>query len=215
MISPRTNQELVRENIGSSSKGKSYGFAILIIVAIGGLVVAGVGVSHYCGAISTLHQVHATIMIAVGGGSSFILTMIGIVVKLRNRRHSLKAAQKLTRQEKFPEDIKFKQYGKPMSPSFSGKEGNDTGDPASKFTTQDKSGLNQQSNFREYSLPNPPIHSLKAPQKLTTQEKFPEDINSNRRPKPPEALLLGRKGNDIDNPNFKFNTQTRMILLRS
>ncbi|MEZ5315046.1 MAG: hypothetical protein R3E91_02390 [Chlamydiales bacterium] len=81
----------------SPSKGKSYGFAILIIVAIGGLVVAGVGVSHYCGAISTLHQVHATMMIAVGGGSSFILLIIALAIKVRNRRHLTKPIKNFTK----------------------------------------------------------------------------------------------------------------------
>ncbi|MEZ5315043.1 MAG: hypothetical protein R3E91_02375 [Chlamydiales bacterium] len=89
----------------SSSKCNTFGFAILIIVGIGGLIVAGVGVSHCFGAISTLHQVHATIMMAIGGGSSFILTMIALVMKVRNRGNSLKRDEECTKHspaEKLP-----------------------------------------------------------------------------------------------------------------
>ncbi|MEZ5315044.1 MAG: hypothetical protein R3E91_02380 [Chlamydiales bacterium] len=61
------------------------------------MIVAGVGVSHCFGAISTLHQVHATIMMAVGGGSSFILLIIALVMKVRNRRHLTKPIKNFTK----------------------------------------------------------------------------------------------------------------------
>jgi len=63
----------------SLSKLKTYGFAIVIIMAIGGLAVSGVGVAGFfhVGALSNLSQINAIIMMAVGGGMGIILLVAG------------------------------------------------------------------------------------------------------------------------------------------
>ena len=64
---------------------KTYGFAIAIIIGIGGLAVGGVGVAGYFGgAISNLNQVHAIIMMAAGGGGGAILFIVGVVGTVKN-----------------------------------------------------------------------------------------------------------------------------------
>ena len=64
---------------------KTYGFAIAIIIGIGGLAVGGVGAAGYFGgAISNLNQVHAIIMMAAGGGGGAILFIVGVVGTVKN-----------------------------------------------------------------------------------------------------------------------------------
>jgi hypothetical protein len=60
-----------------ASKLKTFGFAIAIIIGIGGLAVGGVGIVRYFGAISNLHQVHAIIMMAAGGGA-ILIGLVGV-----------------------------------------------------------------------------------------------------------------------------------------
>lgn len=72
----------------SPSKLKTYGFAIAIIIGIGGLAVGGVGAAGYFGAISNLNQVHAIIMMAAGGGGGAILFIIGVVGTVKNCKTS-------------------------------------------------------------------------------------------------------------------------------
>ncbi len=67
----------------SPSKGKPWGFAIAIIVGIGGLAVGAVGLA---GALSNRAQVGAIIMMAAGGGSGIILLIIGIVGIVKNQQ---------------------------------------------------------------------------------------------------------------------------------
>ena len=68
---------------------KTYGFAIAIIIGIGGLAVGGVGAAGYFGgAISNLNQVHAIIMMAAGGGGGAILLIIGVVGTIKNCKTS-------------------------------------------------------------------------------------------------------------------------------
>ena len=61
--------------------------ALVIIVGIGGLVAAGVGVAAFCqvGSLSQLSQVHAIILMAAGGGGGLLLIVIGSVVCHKNR----------------------------------------------------------------------------------------------------------------------------------
>jgi hypothetical protein len=75
---------------------KTYGFAIAIIIGIGGLAVGGVGVAGYFGgAISNLNQVHAIIMMAAGGGGGFLLLAIGAVKSVRSYRQYVEDNQNL------------------------------------------------------------------------------------------------------------------------
>jgi hypothetical protein len=70
------------------SKLKTYGFIIAIIVGIGGLAIGGAGVvGHFhVGALSSLDQIDAIIMMAIGGGGGAILFIIGIVGTVKNRK---------------------------------------------------------------------------------------------------------------------------------
>jgi hypothetical protein len=72
------------------SKLKTYGFAIAIIVGIGGLAVGAAGLAGYfhVGALSNMAQVDAIIMMAVGGGGGIILLIIGVVGTVKNRQSS-------------------------------------------------------------------------------------------------------------------------------
>ncbi len=63
---------------------KTYGFAIAIIIGIGGLAVGGVGAAGYFGAISNLNQVHAIIMMAAGSGGGAVLFIVGVVGTVKN-----------------------------------------------------------------------------------------------------------------------------------
>lgn len=63
---------------------KTYGFAIAIIIGIGGLAVGGIGAAGYFGAISNLNQVHAIIMMAAGGGGGTVLFIVGVVGTVKN-----------------------------------------------------------------------------------------------------------------------------------
>jgi hypothetical protein len=71
-----------------SSKLKTYGFIIAIIVGIGGLAVGGAGVAGYfhVGALSNMAQIDAIIMMAVGGGGGITLLIVGIVGTVKNRK---------------------------------------------------------------------------------------------------------------------------------
>jgi hypothetical protein len=72
------------------SKLKTYGFAIAIIVGVGGLAVGAAGLVGYfhVGALSNMAQVDAIIMMAVGGGGGTILLIIGVVGTVKNRQSS-------------------------------------------------------------------------------------------------------------------------------
>lgn len=69
------------------SKLKTYGFAIAIIVGIGGLAVGATGLAGYFhgGALSNMAQVNAIIMMAASGGG-VILLIVGIVGTVKNRK---------------------------------------------------------------------------------------------------------------------------------
>lgn len=70
----------------SSSTCKTYGFILAIILGLGGLAVAAVGVTGYfqVGALSNLDQVHAIAMMATGG-SMGILLLSGVIIRsIRN-----------------------------------------------------------------------------------------------------------------------------------
>ena len=70
------------------SKGKTIGFAIVIILGLGGLAVAGVGLGGYlqAGSLSSLGQVNSIIMMAAGGGGGIIFLIIGIIGSVKNRQ---------------------------------------------------------------------------------------------------------------------------------
>jgi hypothetical protein len=70
------------------SKGRTIGFAIVIILGLGGLAMAGVGLSGYlqAGSLSSLGQVNSIIMMAAGGGGGIIFLVIGIVGSVKNRQ---------------------------------------------------------------------------------------------------------------------------------
>ena len=72
------------------SKLKTYGFAIAIIVGIGGLAIGAAGLAGYfhVGALSNMAQVDAIIMMAAGGGGGTILLIIGVVGTVKNRQSS-------------------------------------------------------------------------------------------------------------------------------
>ena len=72
------------------SKLKTYGFAIAIIVGIGGLAVGAAGLAGYfhVGALSNMAQIDAIIMMAAGGGGGTILLIIGVVGTVKNRQSS-------------------------------------------------------------------------------------------------------------------------------
>ena len=72
------------------SKGKTIGFAIVIILGLGGLAVAGVGLGGYlqAGSLSSLGQVNSIIMMAAGGGGGIVFLIIGIVGSVKNRQTS-------------------------------------------------------------------------------------------------------------------------------
>src|ERR1700722_18306303 len=63
------------------SKLETYGFAIAIIVGIGGLAVGAAGLAGYfhVGALSNMAQIDAIIMMAAGGGGGIILLIVGVV----------------------------------------------------------------------------------------------------------------------------------------
>jgi hypothetical protein len=67
---------------------KTYGFAIAIIVGIGGLAVGATGLAGYfhVGALSSMAQVDAIIMMAAGGGGGIILLIVGVVGTVKNRQ---------------------------------------------------------------------------------------------------------------------------------
>lgn len=72
------------------SKGKTIAFAILIILGLGGLAVAGVGLGGYlqAGSLSNLGQVNSIIMMAAGGGGGIVFLIIGIVGSVRRQTSS-------------------------------------------------------------------------------------------------------------------------------
>lgn len=80
------------------SKGNSCGLALLIIGSVGGLLVGGIGIAGFChvGALGSLNQVQAIIMMATGG-ALFLASIIICIVK--NRINSCQS----TRRSKNPE----------------------------------------------------------------------------------------------------------------
>ncbi len=70
------------------SKLKTYGFAIAIIVGVGGFIAGGVGIAGCLGAISNLNKVHAILMMVAGGGGGIVLFSAGIVGTVKNRRNN-------------------------------------------------------------------------------------------------------------------------------
>lgn len=65
----------------SSSKARSLGFVLLIIVGIGGLAVASAGVCAYfhVGHLSQLSQIQAVILMSAGGGGGLLFIIAGAV----------------------------------------------------------------------------------------------------------------------------------------
>ncbi len=82
-----------RHSSHSPSKLRTYGCAILIIVGIGSLVAAGVGIGALgaqqgwwaAGSLSHLNQVHAIILMSAGGGGGIAFLIIGIVVSVKRK----------------------------------------------------------------------------------------------------------------------------------
>ncbi|MFC2049064.1 hypothetical protein ACFLR2_00100 [Chlamydiota bacterium] len=72
------------------SQCKTIGFAIVIILGLGSLAVAGVGLGGYLpvGSLSSLGQVNSIIMMAAGGGGGIVFLTIGIVGSVKNRQKS-------------------------------------------------------------------------------------------------------------------------------
>jgi hypothetical protein len=68
------------------SKGKTIGFAIVIILSLGGLVVGGVGLGGYlqAGSLSSIGQVNSILMMAAFGGGGIVSMVIGIVGSVKN-----------------------------------------------------------------------------------------------------------------------------------
>ena len=75
---------------GLSSKLSACGFAIAIIVGVGGLVTTAIGCAGYLGAISNLNQVHAMIMVVSGGGGGAIFLITGLVGTVKRQQCSQK-----------------------------------------------------------------------------------------------------------------------------
>lgn len=72
------------------SKFKTFGFAVLIIFGIGGLVVAGVGTGGllHAGSLTNLGRANSIIMIVIGGVGGISLLVIGIVGFVNTRSGS-------------------------------------------------------------------------------------------------------------------------------
>ncbi|MCC5832658.1 MAG: hypothetical protein JJU12_06410 [Chlamydiales bacterium] len=72
------------------SKFKRYGFAIAIIMGVGGTAAGAAGLAGYfhLGALSNMAQVDAIIMMAGGGGGGIIMLIVGVVGTLKNRQRS-------------------------------------------------------------------------------------------------------------------------------
>src|ERR1700722_4434952 len=72
------------------SKLETYGFAIAIILGIGGLAVGAAGLAGYfhVGALSNMAQIDVIIMMIACGGGGTILLIIGAVGTVKNRQSS-------------------------------------------------------------------------------------------------------------------------------
>jgi hypothetical protein len=68
------------------SRGKTIGFAIVVILFLSSLAVAGIGIGGYlqAGSLSQLSQIHAMIMMAAGGCGGIIFLIVGIVGLVKN-----------------------------------------------------------------------------------------------------------------------------------
>lgn len=84
----RTGEHSSNHNIvkNEPSEGKTIGFAIVIILGFGSLVVAGVGLGGYlqAGSLSSIGQVNSIIMMAAGGGGGIVFLVVGIVGSVKN-----------------------------------------------------------------------------------------------------------------------------------
>lgn len=71
-----------------SSKLKTYGFAIAIIIGTAGLAIGIAGLAGYChvGTLSNWRKLDAIIMMTVGGGGGVILLIIGFIGTIKNRQ---------------------------------------------------------------------------------------------------------------------------------
>lgn len=105
-----------------SSKYKTLGIAIAIIVGIGGFVVAGVGLGELgvqqgwwkIGTLSNLSQIQAIVMMGMGGGGGIIFLIIGIVSSIQHQKSSREISQTTVQSsnESMAEEIKRKKmYG--------------------------------------------------------------------------------------------------------
>ncbi|HEY4832974.1 MAG TPA: hypothetical protein VIH61_10495 [Waddliaceae bacterium] len=72
------------------SKLKTFWFAIAIIVGLGSLAAAGVGLGGYlqAGSLSSLGRVNSIIMMTAGGVAGIVFLIIGIVGSVKNRQKS-------------------------------------------------------------------------------------------------------------------------------
>ena len=85
----------------SPSKLKTYGFAIAIIVGIGGVAVGAAGLAGFfhVGALSNMAQIDAIIMASVGGGLGIILLITGVDGTVKNRHSTTRQSGSTKRAE--------------------------------------------------------------------------------------------------------------------
>src|SRR6478609_8544613 len=105
------------------SKGKTIGFAIVIILGLGGLALAGEGLGGYlqAGSLSSLGQVNSMIMMAAGGGGGMLFLIIGIVGSVKNRQTSSHQQNSLN------EGVGQDNMANPMNTQASSKSKKNTG----------------------------------------------------------------------------------------
>ena len=85
----RTGKHASDSNVKNEpSKGKTIGFAIVIILGLGGLAVAGLGLGGYvqAGSLSSLGKVHSIVMMVAGGVGGIAFLIIGVVGSVKNRQ---------------------------------------------------------------------------------------------------------------------------------
>lgn len=92
----RSSNLYTTRNEPSKETIETIGIATIIILSLGGLAVAGVGLGGFgmqqewwqAGALSNLSQINSIIMMAAGGGGGIILLITGIVDLVKNHRNN-------------------------------------------------------------------------------------------------------------------------------